>query len=106
MATKFTYEIVENVAALGVEIGRDSKRYDAAYKYAGEKIGGFPGFFSVIISAGEELDRLDVDWGGDADWPITVEKLGTALLDFMIKERRAPHATEMKRLADESLTDL
>jgi hypothetical protein len=100
------YAIMENIAAIAMQIGLSGKR-QAAYDAAADGMGGFSGFYQGAIELGTALEKyVDVNkvvWGENADWILTVENLTGTLLFFMIESRRLPLADEQIELVRTSI---
>jgi hypothetical protein len=101
------YAIMENIAAIAMQIGLSGKR-QAAYDAAADGMGGFSGFYQAAIELGTMLEKYAEDkrilWDNNADWVKTVENLTGTLLFFMIEAKRLPLADEQVEMVKGSIT--
>lgn len=101
------YGVMENVAAIAMNIGASKKR-DAAYAAAADSMGGFPGFYQAAVEMGVSLEQYatarKIAWGDHADWILTTENVSEALLNFLIRQARLPDESDRASIIKKNIT--
>lgn len=101
------YGVMENVAAIAMNIGTSSKK-DDAYTAAADGMGGFPGFYQAAVEMGISLEKYaearKIVWGEHADWILTTENVAEALLNFMIRQGRLPDESDRISIIKKNIT--
>jgi hypothetical protein len=100
--------VMETIAAISMHMGERTEAMGRVYEIAWDHIDGYTGLYRAAVDAAVALEAYGRDhkifWGQDADWILTTEALGDALLTFVEKRKRIPFPEEREELVRASLT--
>lgn len=100
--------LLESVAAISAEFHKD-ERFDDVYQEHGRSVGGFPGFYELVIDAAIALEKAvkkeKAEWGDQYDWPLSTEAMSDNIYSFISDEKSIPGLEELAEIAKMSLSE-
>lgn len=90
--------LLENTAAIAAEMHTGDHRFEKFYARYGERLGGFPGIWSLCVDMGEAFTAAEDTQDTQDDWIDSIVAFATHIHDNVdrIEELNGP---ELKKLA-------